>query len=297
MGWHMGYSILSTFWGTATCTTALIVLALVVVRPRTAYCDASVPGAIPAESSGSITLTVLYDNYSYSEHLKTGWGFSCLIDGLEKTILFDTGGRGLILLDNMRKLGLNPDEIDIVVLSHNHYDHTGGLRAFLVENNNVQVFVPVSFPERFKRQVSALGASVVSVSGGSEICEGAWSTGQLGIGVREHALCLDTSDGLFVVTGCAHPGVLRMIESARKLSPVGVSGVMGGFHMKGFSAKQIGRIVEGLRETGISVALPCHCSGDLTRQMMCQSFTSEYGRVGVGATLELGPGARTSIQG
>jgi 7,8-dihydropterin-6-yl-methyl-4-(beta-D-ribofuranosyl)aminobenzene 5'-phosphate synthase len=64
---------------------------------------------------------------------------------------------------------------------------------------------------------------------------------------------------------------------------------MGGFHMKGFSAGKIGRIIEGLREAGINVALPCHCSGDLTRQMMRESFKGEYRDIGVGAEVRLTP--------
>lgn len=282
----MNHSAFSTFCGTTACTTTLMILAPVLVRPRTAYCETNLPDVIPPESTGNITLTVLYDNHRYSEHLETGWGFSCLVEGLEKTILFDTGGNGAILLHNMEKLGVKPDDIDIIVLSHNHYDHTGGLRAFLAENHNVTVFVPVSFPERLKSRLRDVGASVVSVSHGCGICEGAQSTGEVGTRVREQALCINTINGLFVVTGCAHPGVLQIVQVARELSPAGVCGVMGGFHMKGFSAKKIGRIIDGLRETGISVALPCHCSGDLTRQMMRQSFKGEYRDIGVGATVQ-----------
>jgi len=287
MGCYMSHATLSTFCVTAACATALVVLALVLVRPRTASRDGSIPGALAAEPSGSVTLTVLYDNYRYSEHLETGWGFSCLVQGLEKTILFDTGGNGRILLNNMAKLGVKPDAIDIIVLSHNHHDHTGGLEAFLAQNHTVTVFVPASFPERFKSRLRDSGATVVPVSHACRICEGAQSTGELGTGVREQALCINTVDGLFVITGCAHPGVLQMVQVARELSLAGVCGVMGGFHMKGFSAKQIGLVVGGLRETGISVGLPCHCSGDLTRQMMGESFEGEYKETGVGARVQL----------
>jgi 7,8-dihydropterin-6-yl-methyl-4-(beta-D-ribofuranosyl)aminobenzene 5'-phosphate synthase len=292
----MNHSTFSIFCVTATCITTLVILALVLLRPRTAYCDASLPEAIPPESTGSITLTVLYDNYRYGEDLETGWGFSCLVEGLEKTILFDTGGDGRILLHNMEKLGVTPDEIDIIVLSHNHQDHTGGLGGFLAANHSVAIFVPVSFPDRFKSQLRYAGATVVPVSHGCRICEGAQSTGEVGTGIREQALCVNTIDGLFVITGCAHPGILQVVQVARELSPAGVWGVMGGFHMKGFSAKEIGQIIGGLKESGISVALPCHCSGDLTRQMMRESFKNEYGQMGVGATVELRVGARTSSQ-
>ena len=254
--------------------------------------DTSIPVSAQPENNGSVTLTVLYDNYAYDEDLKTGWGFACLVKGLGETLLFDTGGNGAILLSNMTKLGVNPADIDVIVLSHYHRDHTGGLGALLAENRNVTVFVPISFPERFKRRVRARGAKVVSVGTPCEICEGAQTTAQLGARIREQALCISTSNGLFVLTGCAHPGIVRVVESARELSSLGVCGIMGGFHMKELSEKKVMEVVEELRAMGITVAAPCHCSGDLARQMMRQSFGSDYANVGVGATVQLVAGTR-----
>jgi 7,8-dihydropterin-6-yl-methyl-4-(beta-D-ribofuranosyl)aminobenzene 5'-phosphate synthase len=97
-----------------------------------------------------ISITVVYDNNPYREGLSTSWGFSCLIRGTEKTILFDTGGNGSVLLSNMKRLRIEPEEIGIVFLSHIHGDHVGGLAQFLEANKNVTVFLPVSFPEKFK---------------------------------------------------------------------------------------------------------------------------------------------------
>jgi 7,8-dihydropterin-6-yl-methyl-4-(beta-D-ribofuranosyl)aminobenzene 5'-phosphate synthase len=259
--------------------------------------DTSTPDALQPETNGSITLIVLYDNYAYDDGLKKGWGFACLVKGLGKTLLFDTGGDGAILLSNMNTLGVNPTDVDVVVLSHYHRDHTGGLGAFLAENHNVTVFVPISFPERFKRRVRAQGGKVVSVDKPCGICIGAQTTGQLGTRIREQALCISTSDGLFVLTGCAHPGVVRVFESARELCASGVCGIMGGFHMKGFSEKKVREIVEKLKAMGVAVAAPCHCSGDHARRMMRQSFRSEYANVGVGATVQLVVGTRNEMGG
>ena len=254
--------------------------------------DTSTPVAVQPETNRSITLTVLYDDYAYDEELKTGWGFACLVKGLERTLLFDTGGDSAILLSNMNTLGVKPADIDIVVLSHYHRDHTGGLDGFLAENHNVTVFVPIFFPERFKRRVRAQGARVVSVGKACEICRGAQTTGQLGTRIREQALCISTSNGLFVLTGCAHPGIVRVVEAARELGPLGVCGIMGGFHMKGFSEKEVIEIVVKVKTMGVTVAAPCHCSGDVAWQMMRQSFGSDYANVGVGATVQLVAGTR-----
>jgi 7,8-dihydropterin-6-yl-methyl-4-(beta-D-ribofuranosyl)aminobenzene 5'-phosphate synthase len=89
--------------------------------------------------------------------LKTDWGFSCYIQGLEKTILFDTGGRGEILVSNLEKMGLSPENIEVVVLSHYHGDHTGGLDEILRLNPRIEVWVPEHFPKDFKQRLREKG--------------------------------------------------------------------------------------------------------------------------------------------
>ncbi len=76
-------------------------------------------------------ITIVYDNNLPDKRLQTAWGFACVIEGLAETILFDTGGNGKLLLSNMAAAGFNPEQIDSIVLSHIHADHTGGLHAFL----------------------------------------------------------------------------------------------------------------------------------------------------------------------
>lgn len=87
-----------------------------------------------------LRIAVVYDNNPYKAGFTTAWGFACVIKGTEKTILFDTGGNSAVLLNNMQQLGIDPEEIDIVVLSHIHGDHVGGLNGFLKENFNVTVY-------------------------------------------------------------------------------------------------------------------------------------------------------------
>lgn len=72
-----------------------------------------------------LTITDIYDNYPAQAGFTTAWGFVCVIQGTDKTILFDTGSDGAVLLANMAKAGIDPDVIDLVVLSHQHWDHTG----------------------------------------------------------------------------------------------------------------------------------------------------------------------------
>ena len=85
---------------------------------------------LSAFEGNQIKVTILYDNYIHTEGTKSDWGYSCLIEGTEKTILFDTGTKGDILMYNMRQLNIDPKKVDLVVISHEHGDHTGGLPAF-----------------------------------------------------------------------------------------------------------------------------------------------------------------------
>jgi len=124
-----------------------------------------------------LTITVLYDNVAHDARLQTDWGFACLVEGLEQPLLFDTGGKGDILLQNMRALGLDPQAVRTVVLSHAHGDHTGGLAAFLAENPDVTVFLLQSFPANIKDVVRRAGATLVEVSGPVDITARAHTTG------------------------------------------------------------------------------------------------------------------------
>ena len=103
----------------------------------------------------------------------------------KRTILFDTGGDAETLLSNMAALKINPHQIEIVVLSHIHGDHTGGLFGLLELNNALTVYLPASFPKDFKERVKTYGASVVEVQGPTETTPSVWSTGEMGTGIKE----------------------------------------------------------------------------------------------------------------
>lgn len=103
------------------------------------------PEPSPEEGS-SVIATVVFDNYPGSEGLCTGWGFACHLQLPTVTVLFDTGADGGALVDNMLALRLQPDEIDLIVLSHAHGDHTGGLRDIVSLSPDARVCVLDSFP-------------------------------------------------------------------------------------------------------------------------------------------------------
>jgi 7,8-dihydropterin-6-yl-methyl-4-(beta-D-ribofuranosyl)aminobenzene 5'-phosphate synthase len=234
-----------------------------------------------------LIITIVYDNNEYDERLKTAWGFSCLVEREDLTLLFDTGGDATTLLSNMETLGLDPTEIDTIVLSHIHGDHVGGLSGILDVNKESTVYLPRSFPASFKEQVKA-HARVVEVHEPMEIAEGIYTTGELGAGIIEQSLLLVTSQGLVVITGCAHPGIVNIVAKAREITGKEVYLVMGGFHLGGASQTAIEDIVEDFRELGVQKVAPCHCSGDLARSIFERAYGEDFIRVGVGSRLEIG---------
>jgi 7,8-dihydropterin-6-yl-methyl-4-(beta-D-ribofuranosyl)aminobenzene 5'-phosphate synthase len=239
------------------------------------------PGQLHA---GETMLTIVYDNNAGPDpDLGTAWGFGCLIQGLDKTILFDTGGDGELLLANMRHLGLDLSQLDAIVLSHIHEDHTGGLPSVLAERPGVPVYVPVGFGEEFIQRVQSLGGQPIEADESVEICPGIRTTGTMGKGrIEEHGLCLDTSDGWVLITGCAHPGIHKMVRRAKQLTGQPPYLVVGGYHMSERSETSIRAMIERFEELGVQRAAPCHCSGDLTRTVFKQRLGDRCRLVGVG---------------
>ncbi|MEJ2688641.1 MAG: MBL fold metallo-hydrolase [Deltaproteobacteria bacterium] len=237
-------------------------------------------------AAGNPTITVLYDNNSYREDLSPGWGFSCLVRGEEKTILFDTGGDGAVLLDNMEKLGIDPGNIDIVVLSHAHGDHTGGLERLLTVNRHLTVFLLQSFPSEYKNGLRRLGIRFVEVHDFAKICKHVYSTGELGTLIKEQSLIIRTDQGIVVITGCAHPGIIEIINEAKRLMHVDtVLLAMGGFHLLGKSKQKLEDIVAAFKQSGVSSVGPCHCSGDLARHIFAEQYRQHYVEVGAGTVI------------
>jgi 7,8-dihydropterin-6-yl-methyl-4-(beta-D-ribofuranosyl)aminobenzene 5'-phosphate synthase len=170
-----------------------------------------------AESTG--TIQVVYDNYAFNDTCDTDWGFACVIKGTEKTILFDTGAKGDLLLANLEQMNVRPSDIELVVISHNHRDHTGGLGSFLKENRDVSVFLPADTTEGVVNDVKKHAAEATVVSQSATICRGAVVVGPMGESIVEQALILDTEDGLVILTGCSHPGIVEIAEREARTPP------------------------------------------------------------------------------
>jgi 7,8-dihydropterin-6-yl-methyl-4-(beta-D-ribofuranosyl)aminobenzene 5'-phosphate synthase len=202
-------------------------------------------------------ITVVYDNEVEKEGLRAGWGFSALIESeKEPPILFDTGADSPTLLHNMKELNIDPKNIEAIVISHAHGDHTGGLS---------EIFLPASLG------VTLPGRKVTVVREAMQIGKDVFSTGTLG-GI-EQSLALQTEKGIFVLTGCAHPAMRSILGAASKFGKL--YGIAGGFH--GF---QDFRLFEGL-----SIIYPCHCT-QYKREIL-DLFPGKALQCGAGLVIEL----------
>jgi len=235
----------------------------------------------------STTITILYNNVPGRTDCITDWGFACLVKSKEKTLLFDTGEDGSILLHNMKCMNVDPGSIDVVVLSHIHSDHAGGLAEFLKHKNDVVVYVPASFPLHFKRAVKEAGATVEEICNARQLCHDVYTTGEMGPGIREQALIVTSSKGIIIITGCAHPGIVNIVRKAQEQHNDDVYLITGGFHLSSRSSGEIDTIVSRLRNLGVEKVAPSHCTGTHARKVFRGIWKNNFIDGGVGAIIEL----------
>jgi len=185
--------------------------------------------------------TVVYDNEARGGFI-ADWGFSCLIESKVR-ILFDTGADPEILSHNLSLIDVK--DFDYVVLSHEHYDHVGGLSAVI--DNTSRVLALKSFSSRLKKYISSK-SDLIEVLEPFEFERGFMTTGSVGRFIEEQSLVVETSKGKVVITGCSHPGLEEILNRAEGFGRV--FGVLGGFH--GFEK------IEILKRYDLVV--PCHCT-------------------------------------
>jgi 7,8-dihydropterin-6-yl-methyl-4-(beta-D-ribofuranosyl)aminobenzene 5'-phosphate synthase len=240
-----------------------------------------------APPSPVLRFTVLYDNYVHKEGTRADWGFSCLIEGAEKTILFDTGTKPEVLLHNAQALKVDLKKVELIVLSHEHGDHTGGLQAVLGEKPKATVYFPVSFSDEFVRMVREKGGEVRPVADPVEICRNVHLTGEMGERIKEMSLVLDTPEGLVVVTGCSHPGIVDILKRAKEIRNKPIRLVFGGFHLGNTPDAEVQKIIAAFKELEVERCGATHCTGDRPIALFKAAFGDRYVPVGTGRVIEV----------
>jgi 7,8-dihydropterin-6-yl-methyl-4-(beta-D-ribofuranosyl)aminobenzene 5'-phosphate synthase len=271
---------------------------------------------------------VLSNNWTMRRGFVAEHGLSLLIESDGQRLLFDTG-QGFALPINMAALGLRPQEIDAIALSHGHWDHGGGL-AWLANNGcrNVPLFAhPMAFERRIRRTEPRdhdIGLhepgelrdryEMVEVTEPREILPGLWLTGEITERHAEEAsdprhmidrgkgperdpflddLALFTGSrpgdqGVVIVTGCAHAGVVATLERVSSLTGERpVTALIGGFHLGGASADRLRWTIENLRRFEISRLAPLHCTGFAAIGAFQTAFGERVTLPGAGEHLEI----------
>ncbi|MBP1912952.1 MBL fold metallo-hydrolase [Thermococcus stetteri] len=243
-------------------------------------------------------ITILFENHAGWKKGLIGYhGFSALVEHNEYRVLVDTGTDGRVLLNNMRELGVEPDSIDALFLTHGHYDHTGGMVELLkARSEPLDVYAhPGIFARRvalkprrreigipfIREELEALGA-VFHLSekpfeflpgfiSSGEIERKTWdmAVGYLVEGVKEIkdpvkddiALILDLGRKVAVITGCGHSGILNIARHAVGLTGKPITALIGGFHLRGAPEHLLDDAVKGLKELGVERLYAGHCTG------------------------------------
>ncbi|MCP4547957.1 MAG: MBL fold metallo-hydrolase [bacterium] len=236
-------------------------------------------------------IKVVYDNKVGVPGLVEDWGFACLIESGSERILFDTGAEGEILIDNMRRMNIPPTSIERIVISHDDWDHAGGLSAILDVCDAPQVHVLPSF-DRDLLDTAKRSGQLAPVDAPGWLTDKIWSTGPL---PRinpvtetgdEQALAIKGRHGFLLLTGCAHPGLINLVQHCRKELGSAPRMIMGGLHLKDLSNEEVTGVIAELRGMGVARIAPCHCTGAEAMRQLGSAYCTNYVESAVGEIIE-----------
>ncbi len=235
-------------------------------------------------------LRVIFDKYASDKNLQTGWGVSFLIND---KILFDTGEDGKLLINNMESLKVKFDKLEAVVISHDHWDHTGGLWEILKRRENIDIYTCPNFSSDFKERVKIFNGKLIENTGLTKIAKDVYVTGEIagkytGGYIPEQALAVRTNKGISIITGCAHPGILVMVKNIKNIFPKeNFYLVCGGFHLMDKERQTIEPIAKEFKRLEIKKVGATHCTGDEAEKIFKDEYKQDFVTVKVGQTIEI----------
>jgi len=236
---------------------------------------------------GQVTLTILTDNTLDDPAGRTEWGFSCLVDLPRTAVLFDAGMTGETFDHNVQALGADLSRVEYALFSHDHADHTGGVRGEVFKGKGVTVHIGSSFSDATEKMLASTGATVLRNEKPVELLPGVWATGEVAGPVTEQSLVISTDKGLVVITGCSHPGVIDILERAKEVAPGEIYMVLGGFHWLQKGGAEVRAMIDRMKELGVKKCGATHCSGEMAIGMVREAYGDDFVEMGVGRTISL----------
>jgi len=235
-------------------------------------------------------IKVIFDKDTFNKTLYTGWGVSFLIG---EKVLFDTGEKGKWLLKNMAFLDVDIDKIESIVISHDHWDHTGGLWDLLKIKKGLKTYACSGFGSEFKRRVKESGGKLIENNMFSEIGKNIFVSGEIageykGQYMPEQALAVKTAQGVSIITGCAHPGIITILEEVKKaFVKENLYLVMGGFHLMDEDKRIVEGIAKEFKNLGVKKVAATHCTGYEAEEIFRHRYQEDFVSVNVGGVINL----------
>ena len=257
-----------------------------------------------------VEITNIYSNEgSASKNLKGDHGQSFYVKIGNEVVLIDTGTNAEILLKNMYELGLSPDTINIIFLTHGHYDHTLGLPGLLDAVKPIKpipvighpgimemklakiAFIKkdIGFPKLNEEQKQKIDLKLTNKS--IELVQGLTTTGEISTRpyrdgseksalhykdnefvadpvIDDQSVVLDTKEGLVLITGCCHAGLLNTLEHVKRMKNKPIRTIIGGTHMVRFSKQEVSEVADILEQQYESPNLYLnHCTDKLPKPL------------------------------
>lgn len=242
----------------------------------------------------NLNITIISEDSVFEERLMAEHGLSILLEYKNHKYLFDTG-QGLTIAHNSKNLGLEFNSLDGIFISHDHLDHTGGLNEVLAIKKDIPVY---AHPEILKNH--PVIKNKVPIKKPFEIIDGLWLTGEIAPEINwgggkygraaatENALFVETDQGLVVLVGCSHPGIIRILEKIKSIAQgKRLRTVIGGMHLLHKDEVELKQIVNELEKLGVEMIFPMHCTGFQAKRLLANRFGDKMKILRTGNSIEL----------